>query len=88
MPSSLAFRSEVMTTAAAPSFRGHELPAVTRPFSRKTGFKVASTSMVVLGRGPSSRRMVDPFGSGTGMISRSKNPPSRDCTARVWLFTA
>ena len=41
-------------TAAAPSFRGQALPAVTVPPSRKTGFSCASPSTVVPGRGPSS----------------------------------
>ena len=77
-----------MTTAAAPSFKGQALPAVTRPFSRNTGFNAASPSIVVLGRGPSSRGIVPPSGSGTGMISRSKNPLSRALTASVWLLTA
>ena len=37
-PSSCAFVSLVITTAAAPSFSGHALPAVTVPFGRNTGF--------------------------------------------------
>ena len=37
MPSSLARRSDITTTAAAPSFRGQALPAVTVPFSRNAG---------------------------------------------------
>ena len=54
MPSSLALRSDMTTTAAAPSLSGQALPAVTVPSSRKAGFSVASTSRVVPGRGPSS----------------------------------
>ena len=88
MPSSLARRSDITTTAAAPSLSGHELPAVTVPSSRKAGFKVASTSIVVPGRGPSSFVNIWPFGSGTGMISRSKKPSSRALVAAFWLFIA
>ena len=36
-PSSLAFVSLVTITAAAPSFNGQALPAVTVPFGRNTG---------------------------------------------------
>ena len=61
MPSSLALRSDITTTAAAPSLRGHALPAVTVPFSRKAGLSVgqdldgrAGPRAVVLGR--TSRR--------------------------------
>ena len=36
-PSSLAFVSDMITTAAAPSLRGQQLPAVTTPSGRKTG---------------------------------------------------
>ena len=80
--------SDMTTTAAAPSLSGQELPAVTEPSSRKAGLRVASTSMVVPGRGPSSLLKVCPLGRGTGMISRSKNPLSRASTARFWLFIA
>ena len=46
--------SLITTTAAAPSFRGQALPAVTVPPSRKTGCSVESLSSVVPARGPSS----------------------------------
>ena len=36
-PNSLAFASLITITAAAPSFSGQALPAVTVPFGRKTG---------------------------------------------------
>ena len=36
-PSSSAFVSDMTSTAAAPSFSGHELPAVTLPSSLKAG---------------------------------------------------
>ena len=36
-PSSLALSSLITITAAAPSFSGHALPAVTVPFGRNTG---------------------------------------------------
>ena len=88
MPSSFARRSDITTTAAAPSFSGQALPAVTVPFSRNAGCSVARTSMVVPGRGPSSLVKVWPLGRGTGMISRSKKPSSRALTAAAWLLTA
>ena len=37
-PSSFALVSDMTTTAAAPSFQGQALPAVTVPFGRNTGF--------------------------------------------------
>ena len=88
IPSSFALRSDITTTAAAPSFSGHEFPAVTVPSSRKAGFSVASTSTVVPGRGPSSFMNVSPPGRVKGMISRSKKPLSRAATAAAWLLTA
>ena len=87
-PSSFAFWSDISTTAAAPSLSGQALPAVTLPFSRKTGCSCARASIVVPGRGPSSLLKVSPLGSGTGTISRSKKPSSRAFTAAVWLLTA
>jgi hypothetical protein len=87
-PSSFALRSDITTTAAAPSFSGHALPAVTVPSSRNAGLSVASTSIVVPGRGPSSFLNISPPGSGIGMISWSKNPSFCACTAAFWLLTA
>ena len=40
MPNLAAFRSLMITSAAAPSLSGQQLPAVTRPFGRNTGFSV------------------------------------------------
>ena len=53
-PSSLARDSVIISTAAAPSEICDELPAVWTPFSRATGFSVASFSSVD-SRMPSSR---------------------------------
>ena len=53
-PSSAARRSLMITTAAAPSFSGQQLPAVTVPSGRKTGLSAETASIVVPGRGPSS----------------------------------
>src|SRR6478736_3421103 len=53
-PSSRALVSLMITTAAAPSFRGHALPAVTVPFGRNTGLSWLTLSYVVPARGPSS----------------------------------
>jgi len=41
---SLALVSETMTTAAAPSFSGQALPAVTVPLGRNTGLSWLSAS--------------------------------------------
>ena len=60
------------STAAAPSFSGQELPAVTLPSSLKTGSSSASFSSVDEARGPSSLETTVPSGSVTGTISRSK----------------
>src|SRR5215210_1388235 len=48
-PSSSAFVSDMTSTAAAPSFSGHELPAVTLPSSLKAGSSWESFSSVALG---------------------------------------
>ena len=72
----------MISVAAAPSLSGQELPAVTLPSSLKTGLSVASFSIVVPGRGPSSRLTTVPSGSVTGTISRSNVPSSCAATAR------
>jgi hypothetical protein len=71
-PSSLAFVSDMTSTAAAPSFSGQELPAVTLPSSLKAGSSCDSFSSVELARGPSSFATTVPSSSVTGTISRSK----------------
>ena len=48
-PSSLAFSSDMISSAAAPSLSGQALPAVTVPPSLNTGFSAASFSIVVPG---------------------------------------
>jgi hypothetical protein len=71
--SAAASFSDMTRIAAAPSFKGHELPAVTVPCSgSKTGLSSASLSSVVPGRGRSPR-----VTSPTATISASKWPPSR-----------
>ena len=54
-PRSRAFSSDITRTAAAPSFSGHELPAVTLPPGLNAGLSFDSVSTVVPARGPSSR---------------------------------
>ena len=71
-PSSFALVSDITSTAAAPSFSGHELPAVTLPSSLNAGSSCDSFSSVELARGPSSFATTVPSGSVTGTISRSK----------------
>ena len=88
-PSFAARTSDITSTAAAPSFSGQALPAVTVPSSLKTGFSAASFSIVVPGRGPSSlRSSPPPSGSSTGTISRSKCPDACAATARVCEISA
>ena len=52
MPSSAAFVSLMMMTAAAPSLSAQQLPAVTVPSGRNDGLSDATFSSVVPGRGP------------------------------------
>ena len=53
-PSFSAFSSLVMRRAAAPSFSGQALPAVTVPSGLNAGRRPERPSAVVPGRGPSS----------------------------------
>ena len=53
-PSFSAFSADMTSTAAAPSFSGQALPAVTVPSGLNAGLSSASFSTVVPGRGPSS----------------------------------
>ena len=78
-------RRDITSTAAAPSLSGHELPAVTVPFSgSKTGLSSASFSIVVPGRGPSSRVTV----ADAGRSRRRSGPLSRAATARSCEISA
>ena len=86
-PSSLALVALMTTTAAAPSLRGQQLPAVMVPFSRKTGCSCETPSSVTPARGPSSLLTTVPSASVTGAISRSKNPSAMAFSARFWLVT-
>src|ERR1700735_5093897 len=73
-PSSAALRSLITITAAAPSFSGQQLPAVTVPSGRNTGFSADTFSSVVPARGPSSAETTVPSGSGGGVLSRRQQP--------------
>ena len=53
-PNSCALDSDIITTAAAPSFIPEELPAVTVPFSLKTGLSVERDSKLASDLGCSS----------------------------------
>ncbi len=86
-PSSRALLSDMTSTAAAPSFSGQQLPAVTVPSGRNTGLSPATASSVTPARGPSSLATVVPSGSDTGVISRSQNPAAMAASARFWLRT-
>ena len=81
-PSARAFSSDMITSAAAPSFSGHELPAVTFPPGLKAGSSCASFSIVEEGRGPSSAATTVPSSFVYGAISRAKKPDSCAATAR------
>ena len=85
-PSSRARVSLITITAAAPSFSGQALPAVTVPSGRNTGFSSASFSLVVPARMPSSLATVTGLPSAStvsiGVISRSKKPRSWAAVAR------
>ena len=63
IPSSSARFRLITTTAAAPSFSGQALAAVTRPSGRKAGFIWLTASRVTPARGPSSLLMMVPSGS-------------------------
>ena len=71
-PSSPARSSDMITSAAAPSFSGHELPAVTFPSGLKAGWSSPSFSSVEEGRGPSSAETTVPSSFVYGVSSRAK----------------
>ncbi len=85
----------ISTTAAAPSFSGDALPAVTVPVGSNTGLSDASFSSDVSARGPSSlstvrSRQTSPSNTLvlTGTISSLKAPRSCAATAFWWLANA
>ena len=92
----MAKSAEATRVAAAPSFSGLELPAVTVPPSLKTGGSFARRSSDVSRRGPSSASTTvsPPFfpdagpGTVTGTISSSNRPASWAATAFSWLWRA
>ena len=86
-PTAAALASDITTTAAAPSFSGQQLPAVTVPSGRNTGLSWETPSMVVPSRMPSSWRTSMLPSSGNGVISRSKKPRLRAASARFWDST-
>ncbi len=81
-PSSRAFVSDMITTAAAPSLSGQQLPAVIRPSGRKTGFSPDTPSSVTPARGPSSFDTTVPSGSVTGVMSLAQKPSAMAFSAR------
>ncbi|MPN45471.1 hypothetical protein SDC9_193038 [bioreactor metagenome] len=91
-PSSLAFRSLITTTAAAPSLMPEALPAVTVPPSfLKAGFRAARSCTVTPGRKCSSREKGTvsflTF-TGTGTISPSNRPSFHAASHFRWLAAA
>ena len=87
MPSSSARWRLITMTAAAPSFSGHALPAVTLPSGRKTGFSCETASKVTPARGPSSVATTEPSGNSSGVMSISKKPRPMASSALFWLIT-
>ena len=93
-PSSAALSSVMINTAEAPSLICEELPAVCTPFSRATGFRVASFSNVV-SRRPSSLLTVcvvpvglpssPRSGASTVMYWPAKRSSAQAWMARCWL---
>ncbi len=81
-PSSAARSSEVITSAAAPSFSGQAFPAVTLPSGLKAGCSSLSFSYVEDGRGPSSASTTVPSAFVYGVSSRAKKPDCCAATAR------
>ena len=81
-PISAARSSDMITSAAAPSFSGQALPAVTLPSGLNAGCSSWSFSYVELGRGPSSAETTVPSSFTYGVSSRSKNPDACAATAR------
>jgi hypothetical protein len=75
------------TTAAAPSLRAQQLPAVTTPSGRNTGSSWETASRVTPARGPSSRETSVPSGVVTGVISRAQKPSLIAFSARFWDLT-
>ncbi len=90
-PFSSAKAREVTTSAAAPSDRGEELPAVMVPSFANAGRRAPSDSAVVSGRTPSSWETTSgsPLrcGISTGAISPSKTPSDWARAAR-WCEAA
>ena len=86
--------SDAIRSAAAPSFRPDELPAVTEPLPsvRNAGFNLASVSRFVSGRRNSScsKRFGSPFfcGISTGVISLLNRPAERAFAAFCCQRTA
>lgn len=89
-PRSAASSASMSTRAAAPSFTPEALPAVTTPSFLKAGRNLPSTSMVVPGRGNSSRAKSKDFffcSTCTGTISSSNTPASSAAAALCWEST-
>ena len=72
MPNSRALSADMTTMAAAPSFKGLELPAVTVPPFKKAGSSVDRRSSEVSRRGPSSVVMSLP-------LARDRHDFFREC---------
>src|SRR5690606_32647712 len=90
-PRSLAQPPSTTTSAPAPSQIPDALPAVTTPSFLKTGGSLASTSIVVSGRGCSSLATVTgPLRvlTSTPTTSSANAPDSCAAAQRCWLLSA
>ena len=90
-PSARALASDIRSTAAAPSVRGEELPAVTVPYFRsKTGGSLASASSDVSRRMRLSWVTAGSYFGGTitAQISGASRPSSVAAAALRWLRKA
>ena len=95
MPCSRALSAAIRITAAAPSFSGDALPAVTVPVGSNAGLSDASFSSDVSARGPSSRSTVTSRQAPssktrvlTGITSAAMSPRAQAATAFWWLRSA
>lgn len=88
MPRSFALVSLMITSAAARSFNGGQLPAVTRTSDRNAGLRAATPSIVTPRRGPSSLVTTVPSGRVTGVLSSAQKPQAIAFSARCCERTA
>ena len=82
-PLRLAYSSEQIRVAEAPSVTGDEVPAVTVPLSSNASFSLASPSSVVSERMQPSSETVPPY-QAIGTISSASLPAAWAAAAFCW----